>query len=165
MESISILLGDVFNFLTKIISTLQKEGIDVSKCELDHICYRVESNEKYEEYKQKLSALGELLTETEINGRLISTYKLKEPIEFKGRKIFCVELPSPKEGVHYPEGLEHAEFVIKDSFEDFMSKHPNVRFDTKDISKPINPDISITYKGFSVKFHHKPLEYVIKYEQ
>ena len=46
-----------------------------------------------------------------------------------------------------------------------MNKYPNINFDTRDISKIINPDIRVKYEGFSVKFHHKPLEYVIKYEQ
>ena len=165
MIDIRKLLGDVDGFLEKVIASLNADEIDVSKYELDHVCYRVESQGEYKQFKSKISRLGECLTEIEIGGRLISTYKLKEPISFRKRKIYLVELPSPKEGSPYPKGLEHVEFVIPDSFDEFMKKHPNVKFDIEGIAKPINPDIKIKYPEFSVKFHHKPLEYVIKYEQ
>jgi predicted metalloenzyme YecM len=165
MADIYKLLGDVNGFLEKIISALDADKINVSKYELDHVCYRVKSQDEYEQFKSKLSHLGELLTEIEIGERLISTYKLKEPINFRKRKIYLVELPSPKKDSPYPKGLEHVEFVIQDNFEDFMRKHPNIKFDTSGIGKLINPDIKIKYPKFSVKFHNKPLEYVIKYEQ
>jgi len=165
MKDNTDLLGDIDQFIEKTITTLNKDGVDVSNYELDHICYRVDSIERYKEYQNELSQLGTLLSETEINGRQISTYKLAEPICFQERKINLVELPSPKEGSPYPEGLEHAEFVIPDEFEIFMKKYPNIKFDLRDIDKKINPDIKIKYAGFSVKFHHKPLEYIIKYEQ
>ena len=165
MKDIEDLLGDIPCFLTRLFVALDKDGIDVSNSELDHICYRVETNERYEQLKEGLAGFGGLLSETMIGGRLISTYKLKVPIVFEERKIFCVELPSPKAGSHYPERLEHAEFVIADGFEDFMKRYPAVEFDTAASSKPINPDIRVQYTDFSVKFHHKPLEYVIEHEQ
>ncbi|MFC1685478.1 VOC family protein [Nanoarchaeota archaeon] len=165
MDQLHDLISNLEGFLEKVLIALEKDGIDVSDSELDHICYRVETKERYEIFKKELSKLGDILSENEIGGRPISTYKLKEPIIFKNRKISCVELPSPKEGSFYTEGLEHVEFVIKDNFEDFMKKHPNVKFKTSSMTKSVNPDISIKYDNFSVKFHHKPLEYVVKHEQ
>jgi hypothetical protein len=47
-------------------------------------------------------------------------------------------------------------------FEEFIQKHAHVTFDTKDISKEVNPDIRVMFDGFSVKFHHNSLEYVVK---
>ncbi len=165
MKTIYDLLGDVNLFLEKIITALGNDGVDVFNYELDHICYRVDSIERYKKYQNELSQLGELLTEAEINGRKISTYKLIKPVCFDERKIYLVELPSPKEGSPHPEGLEHVEFVIPDKFEVFMKKYPDIKFDLNGINKTVNPDISIKYDGFSVKFHNKPLEYVIMCEQ
>ena len=158
-------LGDIDGFLEKVLTELKDDGIDASDLELDHICYRVETLERYRELKRELSKQGELVSEAEIRGRPIAVYRLREPIIFKDRRIYCVELPSPKEGTPYTDGLEHVEFVIKDSFSDFMKKHSDVKFETSDITKPVNPDIRIKYEGFSVKFHNKPLEDVVRYER
>lgn len=108
---------------------------------------------------------GTLLVENKIGGRAISTFKLHEPIIFGERKIWCIELPSPKEGSFYPEDYEHVEFVIDKDFDTFMKSYPQIHFNTKALSKEINADIRIKYDGFSVKFHHNTLEYVIKYLQ
>jgi len=158
-------LGDVGAFLEKTFSALDHDGIDVSGYELDHLCYRVDSMEKYKRFQDEFSRLGTLLNETEINGRKISTYKLKKPIPFGDRQIFLVELPAPKEGSAYADGLEHSEFVIPEKFEDFIKHHSSVPFDLSDIHKKSNPDIKIKYDGFSVKFHNRTLEEVIRTEQ
>lgn len=165
MEDIYSLLGDIDGFLDKVLTALADDGIDVSDSEMDHICYRVETQERYEAVKDELSELGELLSEAVINGRPIATFKLAEPIVYKDREIYCVEVPSPKKNYKYPEGLEHAEFVIGESFGYFIATHPKVKFDAKDIAKANNPDIKIEYKGFSVKFHRESLEEVIKHEK
>ncbi|MFA6548168.1 MAG: VOC family protein [Candidatus Magasanikbacteria bacterium] len=99
-------------FLEKIFQLLEKDGIDVSEYELDHICYRVEINERYNQLKNKFSQLGNLINEEEIGGRPISTFRLNQPIEFAERKINCLELPSPKMNSFYSEGYEHIEFII-----------------------------------------------------
>lgn len=163
MSPVEALLGDASPFLIRLFSCLKKDKINVSHYELDHICYRVETVEKYFELKEKLSAYGELLSEKEIAGRPISTFKLKRPIKFANRNIYCLELPAPKEGSNYQEGYEHGEFVIDTNFQDFMDLHKYVNFDTKAKDKPINPDISVKYDRLSVKFHRHSLEYVIKY--
>ena len=116
----------------------QEHGINVTGLESDHVCYRVESVEKYTQLKDDFIAQGhELLVEGMIGGRPISTLKLKEPIrvqinskvllskssneddnndENNATKIefvvSCVELPQPKPGRPYDEMLEHVEFVI-----------------------------------------------------
>jgi len=159
------ILGNPSQFLQKVFSVLQKDKIDVSAYELDHLCYRVETQEKYISLKKKLSEIGKLLTETIIGGRPISTFKLNIPFKFEKRSLDCIELPAPKEGYFFPEGYEHVEFVIKESFQEFMKKHPLINFDTRGIDNKINPDIFISYPGFTVKFHHHPLEYVITYLQ
>lgn len=155
--------GAITPFLDKIFAALQKDRIDVTDYELDHLCYRVASIERYETCKQLLLQKGILLTESIIGNRPIATFKLSTPIIYQGRTISCLELPSPKAGSFYPEGFEHVEFVIDEDFEKFMTRYYHLSFKTKAITKAVNPDISRQYDGFSVKFHHHPLEYVIQY--
>lgn len=151
------------SFLSHIFHTLETLKIDVSRLELDHLCYRVETWERYEVLKKMLETEAELLKETMINGRPICTYKLKEAIRYEAREIWVLELPAPKDGSPYQEGFEHVEFVIDTSFEDFMQRYPHITFDTKAMGKAINPDIGIEHDGARVKFHHNSLEYVVKY--
>lgn len=157
------ILGPVKPFLDQVFQYLVEDGIEVDAYELDHICYRVESTKRYLELREVLADHGELLTETEIGGRPISTFKLHSPYRYDSREIHCLELPAPKTGSPYPEGYEHVEFVIREPFQTFVSRYPHLEFKTKGMHKPVNPEISRKYPGLSVKFHHHPIEYVIKY--
>lgn len=156
-------LGPVEPFFDELFKALASDQIDVSHYELDHICYRVETLSRYQELVEKLSPLGDLLTASIIGGRPISTFKLSTPITYQDRSIYCLELPAPKPGSPYPEGFEHAEFVIDIPFDVFMKKYANLSFKTKGMQKTVNPEISRKYERLSVKFHHHPIEYVIKY--
>ncbi len=162
MIKIENLLEDAKDFVRKIIEALKKDGIKVSDLELDHLCFRTETREDYSYFKEKLFEIGRFISEVEIAGRPIALYKLSSPIIVDNREIYFIELPAPKKESSFLNGWEHAEFVIKDNFEDFMKKYPAVKFDLGDISKPTNPDIKIKYDGFCVKFHHKSLEEVRK---
>jgi predicted metalloenzyme YecM len=151
-------------FLAKIFDKLKKAKVDISRWPIDHICYRTSSSENYSEIKEKFSPLGKLLIESEINGRPIATYKLNRPIVFDNNIIDVIEVPSPKAGIITPEGLEHIEVVIDISFDELIALYPNIKFETKARSKPINPDIEINFGDCAIKFHHQTLEAVIAYE-
>lgn len=151
-------------FLDEIFLELLRCEIDVSYFELDHICYRVETQKEYEKCKIELWELWEHLAENEVGGRLISTYKLAKPIIYQNRKIFVIELPFPKQGSDYKTWFEHVEFVIDEKLEDFIAKHSELEFKTKALSKKINPDISINFWDISVKFHRDSLENIIESE-
>jgi len=53
------------------------------------------------------------------------------------RRVFLVELPSPKKTSFYKRGLEHAEFVLPQgvSFDHFMAQHSHLTFDLDAINK------------------------------
>ena len=157
------LLGSPIPFLDKLFAALDRDGINTSNYELDHICYRVADLERYRELKTRLSLLGDLLGETTIGGRPIATFQLYKPIGYQNRKIEVLELPAPKAGSDYPEAYEHVEFVIDQPFEVFMAQYPDLKFITKAINKPVNADIQLQYEGFGVKFHRQRLAYVIQY--
>jgi predicted metalloenzyme YecM len=83
----------------------------------------------------------------------------------KGREISIIELPSVKQGSHYADGLEHAEFVIDVDFAEFEARYASITFDDRARNKSSNPDISIKLpSGFSVKFHRQPLDVVVAEE-
>ena len=151
------------HFLDRLLRQLEAIDVDVSAFELDHICYRVETMERYKELKTELQKRATLLTESQIGGRPIASFKLYQPIHYLGRKIAVIELPAPKPGSYYPEGWEHVEFVLGYHPATFLEQYPRLRFKTKALAKKVNPDVSLQFDGFAVKFHEHSLEYVIQY--
>jgi len=106
------------DFLNNIFN---KSLIDVNKFEMDHLCWRVESISEYEQFKDDFSLIGDLLIESKISNRMISTFCLYEPIQFQNHKIDIIELPQPKEGSFYSNGFEHLELVMAESFDDLIN--------------------------------------------
>lgn len=159
------IIGDYESFVTNVNRGLEESGIDRSRLAMmDHICYRVETTERYDEMVQKLSEVATLLGETEISGRLIATFECDEPLQAGGWQIPCIELPQPKEGAPYPEGLEHVELVTIRSLEQFEAQHSDLPFDHKGMYKKINPELGLKHAGISVKFHEQPLGAVVRIE-
>lgn len=131
---------------------------------LDHICYRVGTQDRYRELKKTLLKSNELLTETMINGRPIATFRLAEPLVYKNRRIDLLELPSPKKGSAYSEGYEHIEFAIGENPAHLLARYPDLNWDKKGLGKVVNNDLRLNLgDGMNVKFHQYPLDYVIKY--
>lgn len=157
------MLPDPSVFLMRLFRALAQDDIDVSALELDHVCYRVATEERYHELKAGLLRNGVLLSEHRIGGRPIATFGLHTPFRFDGRTIAVLELPAPKAGSPYPEGFEHAEFVVHEDLFAFTQRYPQVKWDLSDLGKPINADVRVRYDGISVKFHRHSLAYVIEH--
>ncbi len=164
-KTLADIIGDPIVFLDELFKRLDDIELDVEKYELDHICYRVESFDEYKIKKNELEALGDLLIESTVNGRLISTFKLHSPIVFKNRNIYLVELPAPKAQHSYKRGLEHAEFVSKEPLQKIMARYPQYAFEAFGIHKKINPDITLKLGDFCIRFHNQSLFDVIKEEK
>lgn len=82
------------------------------------------------------------------------------------RFIRVIELPAPKEGSEYPEGWEHAEFVIDEPFARFMARYKKHVFDIKSLTRKLNPELGYSLPdGLRIKFHRLPLERVIELAQ
>ena len=156
------IFNSVESFLEKIFLNLGKDGINVSAYELDHICYRVETLQQYDKLKKELDKIADLLRENKVRERFIATYKLHKPIIFRDRKIDVIEIPQPSDHISYKTGWQHAEFVIDESFESFMSKYPKVKFTTDGMQKEVNPELKVVWSDYTVKFHHQSIEYVVK---
>lgn len=162
------LLNGIESFLENLFQEISAVGVDVSAFQMDHVCYRVADMGRYEELKHAWGRYVEGFEsyESEVNGRPISVFVLMHPPTIGGRLIPVIELPAPKAGAAYPEGWEHAEFVIEEPFEAFMERYPMLEFDKKGLSKTINPELGLKLGGgLQVKFHHLPLSRVIEIEQ
>jgi predicted metalloenzyme YecM len=164
MKILAEVIGDPNLFLEDLFGKINDIELDVDQYELDHLCYRVESSEQYALKKTELAPLGALLVESMVNGRLIATYKLHEPIVFKNRNIYLLELPSPKPGHSYKSGLEHVEFVTKEPLQKIVDRYPQYSFEVFGIHKNINADITLKLGEYCIRFHNKSLEDVIKME-
>jgi predicted metalloenzyme YecM len=160
------LLSKAYEFLEQLFDQLDKLEIDVSKLELDHICFRVASMDEYLSYKDLFSEHGELLIEHAVNGRLIASFKLERAIHFGAVDIKVIELPAPKENSFYATGFEHAEFVVKDNLDDFIANYSQLKWDFSGMNKELNRDARLKFNhGIAVKFHEKSLFDVIQIEK
>jgi len=138
--------------------------IDLIQC--DTICYRVETNERYEEVKQQLGQKALLLNEVEINGRLIASFGLEEPLEAGTQhSISYIELPQPKPGSEYSEGIDHVQFVTRLPLSQFHIKYQQLPFETKGLASELNPLLKLEGDDVSVKFHDKHMGAVIALEE
>ena len=160
------LIGNYSVFLDDILARVEKAGFDLDDfIQVDHLCYRVTSLDGYQQKKQELLSVANLLGETMVNDRPISTFRLKEPIKHSRWRIDAVELPAPKAGSDFAEGLEHIEFVLYDDFPTFLKKYAGKPFKMQASDRGINPEIGLQLGEYSVKFHLLNLPTVVYIEQ
>lgn len=153
-------------FLDKIVSAMNKQSIFVNpNWSVDHLCYRVSRDSEYHLAKEQFSTVGELLIESEVNGRFISTYKLFEPIKYKHWQIPLLELPAPKKNKVTSTGFEHIEIVCDVPFSELESKFKSNDIDVSGLAKSFNKEFEVKLDGCAVKFHHLSLESVIRLEK
>jgi predicted metalloenzyme YecM len=153
-------------FLTALSGRLLEEGILIEDhWVVDHLCYRTSSQGNYLQTKREFARFSSLLIESEVNGRLIATYKLHSPVRFHDWNIDIVEVPAPKAGKPTSEGFEHIEVVCDVSFDELQKKYGHLKLDTGGLQKKINPELEICLGERNIKFHHTSLEEVIHIEK
>lgn len=161
------LLGDYEAFIEKANTLIDQSGIARKELLLcDTLCYRVETNERYDELKKALTSLAFSVDETEVNGRLIAVYDLRDPLNVPGwqRPVPYLEIPQPKLGSPYKEGFDHAQFVTLRGLSHFRAQHQALSFDEKGLEHELNPLIKLSGDGVAVKFHDKHMGSVIELE-
>lgn len=164
-KALNDIITDPHLYLDNLFSKLENIGLNVDECFLDHICYRTATEAEYQLKKVELLDHGNLLIESMINGRMISTYKLRTPIHYNNRVIDVLELPAPKAGTNHKSGLEHAEFVTSAPLAEIVKKYPALPFETFGINKSLNADITLKIEGICIRFHNQTLEDVIEEEK
>lgn len=159
-------IGDYETFISAIDIGLIALGIERSELAMmDHLCYRVETQERYNEMLRRLKDGTFFLGEALVSGRKIATFEFKNYIHASGWTVPYLELPEPKEGSPYAEGLEHAELVVIGGLDRFAERHNSLSFNDKGMGKKINPELGLKTDAFSVKFHEQPLGAVVRIEQ
>ena len=132
---------------------------------IDHLCYRVTTAQDYTNYKNILAKFAVLLSEAEVNGRLIATYKLIKPIKYDNQTIYLIELPSAKPNNTHVQGWQHAGLVIEQSLVEFQNTHTELTFDIGGINKQINPELEINLANSVLKLHNQSLESIIAVQE
>jgi predicted metalloenzyme YecM len=170
-------LDDVDMFVANINSGIDSPEVHIDRrwlTSIDHLCYRTETNEDFAEIitglskaTRQIAMVGEPAM---INGRPIATFEFAEPVETGGWNISYLEVPAPKPGSPYREGLEHAEFVVLGgNLAKFEDAHPHLadKFDRDGMDKSINPELGLKIPelDLSVKFHELALGKVVRIEQ
>jgi predicted metalloenzyme YecM len=154
------------DFKATLTEQLEKNHITLKpNWVIDHICYRVATEDKYNELKDFFLEENTLLVESIVSGRLIASFKLSRPINILGQNVSVLELPAPKAGKDTPEGYEHIEVVCTETFDELINLFSHLKLDKKGMSKNINPELEIELDTCSIKFHHQTLESVIEYEK
>ncbi len=131
---------------------------------IDHLCYRTDTLDRYHELKKEFLTFSRLLIESDVNGRPISTFKLDKPVYFENSSISVVELPAPKKGKVTLEGFEHIEVVCDLSFHELESRYKNLKIDKSGLKKDLNQEFELCFGDVNLKFHHLSLESVINLE-
>lgn len=153
-------------FLRHLFVQVQENGIELKPhWSIDHLCFRVQSLESYERHKVAFAQFGRMLIESEVNGRMIATYKLSEPVIHGNHRIDVVELPAPKAGKKTIEGFEHVEVVVDEPFEKLMAKYSYMDLDSGGLKKAFNQELEVQMDGCALKFHPLALESVIELEK
>lgn len=165
MTRLEEIIGNHEEFLDDILARTEAEGMEFTDfSQIDHMCYRTTSLQNYTEKKTELSEVARLLGETTINGRPISTFRLHEPVHHGTWRIDAIELPAPKDGSAYAEGLEHIEFVLYDDIPTFLKKYEGKPFELRAADRGINPEIGLSLGELTVKFHLLNLPTVVYLE-
>lgn len=154
------------DFLDQLFKKLSHENIVIAPhWDIDHLCYRVDSLNRYEELKTLFTSFGKLLIESDVNGRPIATFKLNSAIVYKDWAIDVVELPAPKASKPTKEGFEHIEIVCDEAFSDLEKQYIHLKLDLGGLKKDFNQEFEIDLGERNIKFHHMSLESVIRVEE
>jgi uncharacterized protein len=166
MDDLEDVIGDYEAFLKQLLREVEDAGFDFSDfVQMDHMCYRVPTFEKYQTKKKEFLTVGKLLGEAQVNGRPISTFRLKNPVHHDQWRIDALELPAPREGAVTSEGLEHVEFVLFDSLDNFLKKYGHKQFNMNAATRSVNPEVAFRLPSYTVKFHLLNLPTVVYLEQ
>jgi len=146
-------------FIDKVNAELAKLNIDISEAKLDHIAYYVRSSEEYDEIKPQFLEMGTLVREPLVGGRRVGVIKFHKPLTYKSEEIKTIELIEPTSTqVNPPIGLEHVEYILPVSLEDFVKKYPDINWDLSKLDHEDFPMLKLRLTPtIQVKFPRNPI--------
>lgn len=139
-------------------SLIKQIPFDVSDLQLDHFGYQTSSKQDYENLKNESLTIGNLISENIVSGRRVAIFRFKRPFQSNGFEILGFELVEPKEGQICDSELDHLEFVIPISFDEYIKLHKEVDWDlyAKD-REEFSKIVLKLENGKSIKFHIKDI--------
>jgi predicted metalloenzyme YecM len=155
---ITTILGNYQDFLGRAFAHLKESGIDVNEYEMTHLCYRVATQEEYENKKKELAEVGYLVSEIFADGRPYSVFKLNTPVTYLGRELSLIALPAPKADNSYESGLQHVAFLTEKPLQSMIDQYPSLKFDTQEQKRDVLPELKLRYDDLVVKFQHDSFE-------
>lgn len=111
-EKQTALFADFQDFEQKIQALAQQINLDLNQYEIDHLSLRVNSVQRACAWLALLLNYGTVLSDNQVNGRVIYLIALAEPLYLAGQAIEVVELPFPKDKFYPQESWEHIEVVV-----------------------------------------------------
>lgn len=149
-------------YLRDAVTLIVRLGVRQELVQNDTLCLQVPSNDRYDAVKEELARWGHMISESEVNGRLIAVYELDEPLSASGWQATFVEVPQPKTGTEL-EGVRHLQFVTRTGIESFRTRFPELDF--KDRGNVGNRLLEIDGGDTVVRFHDKNMGSVIELER
>ncbi|CNH96674.1 VOC family protein [Yersinia vastinensis] len=106
------LLTDLPRFEQKLAIFAAKLNLNLAQFNADHISLRCHQTETAQRWRNGLQQCGNLMSETQINGRPIILFDLAQSLAIGPWQIDCIELPYPGKTYYPHEGWEHVELVL-----------------------------------------------------
>lgn len=103
---------DFVAFEQKIFQLAEKMQVNLADFLIDHLAIRVNLCKDAEKWLTALLKCGRILSDNQVNGRVIYLIELTEPLTFAGQSVNVIELPFPKNKIYPKEGFEHIELVL-----------------------------------------------------
>lgn len=154
MSYLVSVLKNSYSFINSILPLLNQMNISLKGLQMDHIAYQTSSSHEYEKLKELIPEIGKLTREGIVNNRKVAIIKLSKGLQLAGFVIPAFELIEPKPGQHCKSSFDHVEFVLNESFQEFLKKHPLPDWDTSAMNRSEFPKITYGFpEGSSVKFH------------
>lgn len=106
------LWADFVAFEQKILHLAESMQVNLADFKIDHLAIRVNLCKDAENWLTALLKCGRILSDNQVNGRVIYLIELTEPLTFAGQPVTVIELPFPKNKIYPQEGFEHIEIVV-----------------------------------------------------
>lgn len=149
---------DYITFLDNLFSELERLGLDLSDVKLDHIAYQAASNSEYDKLKPEFEKFASLVKEPLVRGRRVGVFKYKTPQKYKGQTFEAIELIEPTDGQTPKSGLEHAEFLLPVTLEEYIQKYPTINWNTDALNREEFPMLILRLSDdMQVKFPRYPI--------
>lgn len=174
------LVADLPRFTELLSAFAQKLQLELADFYADHISVRCHQNTTADRWRKGFEQCGELLNETEINGRPICLFDLAQPLKVGPWEIDLIELPYPGDKRYPHEGWEHVELVLSGGAEGFYPRALAALADEALVAPGIklkqsapkgenerlaNPTLAITDGTITIKFHPYSLREIVASER